>query len=243
MLHSFLITRRYNLKQIKKMLKNSRKHFVFITAHPDDECMFFTPSIIDLVGICSDSDKGDVSIICLSNGIEGEIRENELFESASKLGLQKRNVTISTLHKDAENWQASTVSEEIERIIESKFGRNNKDVILITFDKKGVSGHKNHISCYLGVSELISKRKGAIKGFALESVNIFRKFSSTLDIFPSLAMSNSKVTLLGFSKFSWKAMLKHKSQLKWYRFFYLALSRYTLINQLVEIPLKTLKID
>ena len=36
---------------------------LFVTAHPDDECMFFSPSIIRLGRVCS------IHVLCLSAGI------------------------------------------------------------------------------------------------------------------------------------------------------------------------------
>jgi len=38
------------------------KRVMFVTAHPDDECMFFAPSIIHA------SKCGKVRLLCLSNG-------------------------------------------------------------------------------------------------------------------------------------------------------------------------------
>jgi N-acetylglucosaminylphosphatidylinositol deacetylase len=39
---------------------------LFVTAHPDDETMFFSPSILDLV------DRGmQVALLCLSTGAHG----------------------------------------------------------------------------------------------------------------------------------------------------------------------------
>ncbi len=59
---------------------------LLITAHPDDECMFFSPTILNLrrQGIL-------VNLLCLSNGNAdglGQVREKELRESARILGIQ-----------------------------------------------------------------------------------------------------------------------------------------------------------
>ena len=39
---------------------------LFVTAHPDDECMFFAPSILAF----TQSTEGGVFLLCLSEGIE-----------------------------------------------------------------------------------------------------------------------------------------------------------------------------
>ena len=63
---------------------------LLITAHPDDECMFFTPSIRKFI------EKGfRVDLLCLSDGnfdVMGGERMVELRKSAKVLGIN--SVTI-----------------------------------------------------------------------------------------------------------------------------------------------------
>lgn len=39
--------------------------FLFVTAHPDDECLFFTPSILSLVELHGSH---SIHLLCISNG-------------------------------------------------------------------------------------------------------------------------------------------------------------------------------
>lgn len=84
----------YDLKQpvfIKGVeLINCMRSVLLVTAHPDDECMFFTPSIRKFI------DEGfRVDLLCLSegnfDGMGGE-RTIELRRSAEVLGID--SVTI-----------------------------------------------------------------------------------------------------------------------------------------------------
>jgi N-acetylglucosaminylphosphatidylinositol deacetylase len=65
---------------------------LLVTAHPDDECMFFSPAILHLrrLGV-------EVVILCLSRGNFdglGETREKELLKSASVLGVPETSVRV-----------------------------------------------------------------------------------------------------------------------------------------------------
>lgn len=63
-----------------------------LTAHPDDEAMFFAPSILTL------GEHGwDLHAVCLSDGDAdglGAVRKGELFGSYEVLGLAQDNVTL-----------------------------------------------------------------------------------------------------------------------------------------------------
>lgn len=64
------------------------KNIVLLIGHPDDEAMFFGPSLIAMV---SPVNRNRVRIICLSNGNAvglGKTRERELLNSALRLGIR-----------------------------------------------------------------------------------------------------------------------------------------------------------
>ena len=66
--------------KLSKKNKSRNKNTLFVLAHPDDECMFFTPTI------CQMREEGNLYILVLSNGGYdglGKIREKEM-EVASK---------------------------------------------------------------------------------------------------------------------------------------------------------------
>lgn len=75
------------------------QNILLVTAHPDDECMFFAPTILKLVEM--DRDGTDVRAglhsLCLSNGDMnglGAMREKELQGSLDVLGIPANNRRI-----------------------------------------------------------------------------------------------------------------------------------------------------
>lgn len=58
---------------------------LLLTAHPDDECMFFTPAIRKFI-----AEGFEVELLCLSTGDyygKGVVRRQELERSAKVLGI------------------------------------------------------------------------------------------------------------------------------------------------------------
>lgn len=65
------------------------KRIILLIGHPDDEAMFFAPS---LTALTSPQNHNEVRIVCLSTGNavgEGEIRRGELLNSARRLGIHQ----------------------------------------------------------------------------------------------------------------------------------------------------------
>jgi N-acetylglucosaminylphosphatidylinositol deacetylase len=125
--------------------------------------------------------------------------------------------------------------------------------VLITFDAGGVSSHPNHISLYHGalqfISSLIHNRPGwesPVDLYTLTSINMVRKYSSFLDAIVSLVMvsfgekgkSGHLSPLLFMSgiadyRTAQSAMTNaHISQMKWFRWGWIGLSRYMVVNDL-----------
>ncbi len=163
---------------------------MFVTAHPDDECMFFGPAITSLTQrLRSDpsvESAGNVYLLCLSEGNaygKGEKRREELKKSCEILGLEDKNVILHNgppTFLDGLNkvWDSKLVADTIQFYIQ-KFGINE----VMTFDQGGVSGHSNHKSVYHGIMQLKGERRSenvSVRFFALNSVNLFKKFSGFL---------------------------------------------------------------
>lgn len=214
------------LKGVKKVL--------LVIAHPDDECMFFGPTLTNLTATC------DVYLICLSNGDYGgvgNIRSMELWMSCDKLGIKAGNIRLYKHPLLPDNPKSSWSPLLIGQII-IKFVETLSIDTLITFDAYGVSGHSNHSAIYRAVMHLSGKRAmpNYCKVYALESVNIIRKYSLCIDLLISYFTSQYLyITSLEKRSKIIDAMSQHSSQLLWYRRLFLIFSRYSYINTLKPI--------
>lgn len=145
---------------------------------------------------------------------------------------------------------------ERQRASDSAKPTANIDVI-ITFDETGVSSHPNHISLYHGarsfVASLVKGKAGwtnPVDLYTLSSINIVRKYASVSDVFTTLGLWATSVgsadkdhppALVFMNQLAgdgglgtaWGAMTgAHKSQMVWFRYFWIVLSRYMVINDL-----------
>lgn len=231
-----------NLQSIKE--NPSLKQYLFITAHPDDEIMFFAPTMI---GLRKQGFK--VKILCLSTGNydkKGEIREIEIKNCVKLLGIEEENVTVLDHPGLQDNpnqfWYPTAVSKVISEHI-------NPDITaIITFDRMGISGHVNHRSVFEGVKYFINQNgsKAMPAVFTLKTVSLLRKYSSFFDTIFSLnafliphaySVGDRALFVSGFDEvyLAQKAMRQHKSQMVWFRWLYIFFSRYMYINELTRI--------
>ncbi|KAK4232191.1 putative N-acetylglucosaminyl-phosphatidylinositol de-N-acetylase [Podospora fimiseda] len=129
--------------------------------------------------------------------------------------------------------------------------------VLITFDAGGVSGHPNHISLYHGAREFVSTLtadkpgwKTPVDLYTLTTVGMPRKYAGIMDVLPTLgswAVGADKKdkkhpgglvfmnSLAGHQSVitAWQAMTTaHKSQMVWFRYGWITLSRYMYMNDL-----------
>ncbi|XP_049848336.1 N-acetylglucosaminyl-phosphatidylinositol de-N-acetylase-like [Schistocerca gregaria] len=180
---------------------NEPINILYVTAHPDDETMFFSPSILTLQTFQWYPD----------------------IDSCS--GSQ---------------WDPEQVARHISESVD-KWDIN----VLITFDSYGVSGHSNHISCYLGVEHYLkhfSRRR--LVAYRLKSVSLLQKYCWPLGLrlfnpfqkreqnehsSPSIKFFNPKPSATLY------AMELHESQLVWFRRIYMSLSQYVHWNELEKI--------
>ncbi|KAM6338294.1 N-acetylglucosaminyl-phosphatidylinositol de-N-acetylase isoform 2-T5 [Alca torda] len=108
--------------------------------------------------------------------------------------------------------------------------------LVVTFDAGGVSGHANHISLYTALRYLHSEQKlpEGCRVLVLESVNLFRKYTSVLDVLLSCLLPRDALFILTEEETEQarEAMRCHRSQLLWFRHIYMLFSRYMMINSL-----------
>ncbi|XP_064585501.1 N-acetylglucosaminyl-phosphatidylinositol de-N-acetylase [Zonotrichia leucophrys gambelii] len=206
---------------------------LLLTAHPDDEAMFFAPALLGLR-----SAGAAPAVLCCSAGNyynQGEIRKKELEQSCCVLGIPASDVTVID-HRDfpddpAVEWDTQLLATLVLEHIEAK----NINLV-VTFDAGGVSGHANHISLYKAVRYLHSEGKlpEGCRVLVLESVNLFRKYISFLDVLISCLLPRDELFILTEEETEQakRAMRCHRSQLLGYRQLYLLFSRYLVLNSL-----------
>jgi N-acetylglucosaminylphosphatidylinositol deacetylase len=152
----------------------SNKRICLLIAHPDDEAMFFAPTVLAL----TKPELGNhLKILCLSTGDAdglGETRKKELQKSALELGLRSESdvFIVDDLARFPDGMDKNWDEGDVASLLASAFapdmaasqkakasGKKNAgnekaptatiDVIL-TFDQHGISNHPNHRSLYHG---------------------------------------------------------------------------------------------
>ena len=238
----------FRLKLVKNNHLNSGQNVLIVTAHPDDETMFFGPTIISKlnqnINISNEKSKTNVFLLCFSNGNYygiGKQRTEELEECCRVLDIKKVSVIEDNRLEDMPNqwWDQSLVRQYIIDFVE-----NHGIDCVISFDDYGISGHINHRVLYRVLSELKSLRTD-LHFYCLQSISILRKYLSIFE-FPitllfCLAFNSDKsdyeLNIISFYDYLklLKALHKHKSQMLWFRYLYCFTSRYMFINQLIQI--------
>lgn len=132
--------------------------------------------------------------------------------------------------------------------------------ILLTFDSRGVSGHPNHKSLFCGAHEWLSGLmadkpgwKCPVELYTLTTTNIARKYASMLDATVTMLQGALEVAggrgegkgkgdmpkriLFVNNLHQWnkgqKAMIRgHKSQMRWFRWGWILVGRYMVVNDL-----------
>jgi len=124
---------------------------------------------------------------------------------------------------------------------------------IITFDAHGVSSHPNHKSLHEGahafLKALMHRHTGwecPIKLYTLTTTSIFRKYASLLDapatvvgaILRKKELGSFPTPLLfvsspvGYRRAQGAMTTAHESQMRWFRWGWITLSRYMIINDL-----------
>ncbi|SMQ48031.1 unnamed protein product [Zymoseptoria tritici ST99CH_1A5] len=246
----------------------TNKRICLLIAHPDDEAMFFGPTLLSLTR----PDLGNtVVILCLSSGDAdglGHIRVDELRKSALLLGLRSAEHVV-VVDDPAQfpdsmtaKWDAKLIAGMLMKYFAPKATSTPSTEaptagvdVLITFDTGGVSGHPNHISLYHGakafLETLMQRHRGwdsPTKLYTLRTTGTVRKYMSVFDSVVTVALSIGRrkekgefptplltVSLPGGVFTAQRAMVTaHKSQMRWFRWGWIGLSRYMVINDLAK---------
>lgn len=213
----------------REVLFNDSKVLIVIS-HPDDEIMFFTPTLIYL----NESIKrirSEVFILCLSTGNyynQGQIREQEFEHLFSKsFPLFRSRILNNSLLQDGpdKEWSKEVIKQEIDKIRRLDFSFD----LILTFDTYGISHHINHIQTSIGVQHWFSKypHEDKVNLYLLRTIS----FNENLLWFLSEPLQEDSVSVVSISFKAFSLMTSfYKSQLTWYRCLYLIFSRYSFIN-------------
>ncbi|MCJ1275006.1 N-acetylglucosaminyl-phosphatidylinositol de-N-acetylase [Puttea exsequens] len=248
------------------------KRICLLIAHPDDEAMFFSPTVLALTA----PEAGNhVKILCLSSGNAdnlGPTRKHELLASAALLGLRSPSSDVLVIEDPlfpdsmTTTWPAPSIAQLLANAFSpsSSSQKEPKEPTatidtLITFDASGISAHPNHISLYLGAKHwlkaLMARHDGykcPVELYSLTSIPLFRKYIGVLDAPITMLIAplrdairargrRRRETLLYVSSFGeWRrgvgAMVRgHRSQMRWFRWGWVGVGRYMVINDLRRV--------
>lgn len=243
---------------------------LLVTAHPDDESMFFVPIIRALQRAGH-----PVHCLCLSTGNwqgVGAARVGELQAAGHVLGL----VSVTILDEPfcladgpRHRWEVTAVEEALSEYLRRPGTPSFK--LVLTFDARGVSGHPNHCDVSRGVRYALGRGAGetCVALLELQSTSWWQwKYLGPLAMVPALmedlvrenwggkgfyrvsghsqnnhnqnhrpSLSTSLLVAVLSSAEYWRvavgAMRKHRSQLLWFRYIYLASSAYLHLNTVI----------
>jgi len=163
-------------------IRNARS-VLLVVAHPDDECLFFGPSILNAWGNPS---VGRALLVLSSGDYDGlgEVRRKEVKGSCDTLGVSTDRCVVME-HRDLQDnpkkwWDEAIVESMVKRYVDSW----HIDLI-ITFDQGGISGHINHKAVNAGVRKYISENDNHPPAYAVQTKILPRKYSSLIDLIPT----------------------------------------------------------
>ncbi|KAI8348464.1 putative deacetylase LmbE-like domain-containing protein [Choanephora cucurbitarum] len=222
----------FSLAHFEKVLPFKNRTVLLLTAHPDDECMFFGPTLTSLKTLT----KARMHVLCLSTGNAeglGIQRKKELTKSCQVFGISPNHIK-SMDHAHLQDgmhhqWDKALIAQTLRDYVVK-----HKIDTIITFDDHGVSGHPNHIALYHGAKHFVQQRPN-VTLYRLESVSLVRKYIGFADLLipkkpESLQLVSPPLAYL----LTHKAMRQHESQLVWFRWLYVTFSRFMYVNNLVR---------
>lgn len=221
---------------VPKRVAESLSSVTLVVAHPDDEVMFFSPTLAQFNEYLPLN--VPVNVVCMTSGDAdglGHIRRQELVKSLEVLfhGREFSSHVFDFEDGMEVSWDSGKVSEELAGYIK------DSNPLLVSFDEFGVSGHVNHISCAKAVQDMPHKHKL----FLRSDQPIYVKYSAFVTGLFKLLMNKYKqdyerprffMSTLPQYFLSVSAMsMGHASQMVWFRVGWWLFSRFCFINELV----------
>jgi N-acetylglucosaminylphosphatidylinositol deacetylase len=195
-------------EQIETFLGKTKK-ILYIVAHPDDEAMFFVPTIGNF--------KRESHLLCMSNGNFdeiGKVREKEMHRSCDFLGIKELTIIDDPNLQDGPNnfWNRDLLKKYVSEYIE----KHQIDTA-VTFDDLGISCHPNHIAVFEAVNE-ISKLNKTLQCWKLVTCALVRKYIGIVDFAVWLFMDppddDNRITIFTSRlAHTYDTMCHHASQL------------------------------
>lgn len=214
------------------------KKVLLLTAHPDDETMFFAPLLSRLA-------RSQVNALILSTGDAdgmGSFRKKEAQEAYANWGVPARRVDVLNDPLLQDGMQTEWEEGYVSSLLRMRIAALGIDAV-ITFDGSGVSGHSNHRTCFRAAQAL----QDEVQVWTLQSHALAGKYLSLLKAVWGMSMCRSRAVLGLYKRkevcilasptgyrLALRAMRSHASQLVWFRYFYLVLSEYMYLNVLVQ---------
>ena len=226
----------FNITDIKKDL-NKIKSILLIIAHPDDDLLYWMPTIKKLQSL-----NLKLKILCLSNGNSQNNRERRTqeFKTVSKyLKLEDNEILNFPELEDSKKkfWDEKIVSEKI-----SFFLNQNKDIgTILTYDENGITKHPNHISCYNGLIYYLKNHRDDIKnkGINIYLLDSFNPLFQYTHFVPFIVFYFREFGFFSYHFFtSYKIMKMYKSQFNWKRKLYVIFSAYSYYNSYIKVELE-----
>lgn len=232
------------------------KNLLIVTAHPDDECLFFSPSILATLDD-NPTIKGGLVVLSTGNNYGlGELRAKELLGSCGHLGIDKdRCLTLDRpgLQDNPKLWWKE---KDVLDVVKEYVKKWDIDVIL-TFDEGGSSGHINHRAVSAAISHYAATDPSAPTTYLLGTPSLWRKYTVMGDLpltslrflwrilgglFTSVRSTDDRWGDKALVASSWGRYLRtrwafasHGSQYSWDRVLYLVLARVIWFNDLVRV--------
>ncbi|KAF6096118.1 phosphatidylinositol glycan anchor biosynthesis class L [Phyllostomus discolor] len=131
--------------QVQAGLLGNGSRTLLVIAHPDDEAMFFAPTLLGLARL-----RHRVFLLCFSAGNyynQGEIRKKELLQSCDVLGIPASSVMIIDNRDFPDDPGVQWDTESVAGVLLQHIEVNNINLV-VTFDAGGISGHSNHVALH-----------------------------------------------------------------------------------------------
>ncbi|KAK9818061.1 hypothetical protein WJX72_006431 [[Myrmecia] bisecta] len=213
------------------------RRVLLLTAHPDDELIFFSPTLFGL-----EDGRTETFLLVVSNGNArglGSLRARELKQAGAVLQLDSSHIEVLN-HPQLQDGHNTTWNETlIAELLHKQVVEQNIDTV-ITFDNKGVSGHGNHVALNAGARKYLETCRMTSQGCAslwvLVTTPHWRKYTMMLDVLPSTVEGGSMDRACYVNRHlgrGYKAMREYHSQRRWW--VHVLFTRYTYVNTLQRI--------